>query len=58
VVDLVYGERPSRLLAAAEAAGATVVDGIEILVRQGALSLRIWTGLEPPFDVMRAAARA
>ena len=57
VVDLVYGERPSPLLAAAQAAGATVVDGIEILVRQGALSLRIWTGLEPPLEAMRAAAR-
>jgi shikimate dehydrogenase len=33
------------------------VDGIEILVRQGALSFARWTGLEPPLDVMRAAAR-
>jgi shikimate dehydrogenase len=57
VVDLVYGERPSRLLAAAEAAGANVVDGIEILVRQGALSLQIWTGREPPLEIMRIAAR-
>jgi len=57
VVDLVYGDRPSRLLAAAEAAGATVVDGIEVLVRQGALSLAIWTGREPSLDTMRAAAR-
>jgi shikimate dehydrogenase len=58
VVDLVYGEEPSLLLAAAQAAGATVVDGIEVLVRQGALSLRIWTGREPPLEAMRAAARA
>lgn len=57
VVDLVYGARPSGLLTAAEAAGATVVDGIEVLVRQGALSLRIWTGGEAPLDTMRAAAR-
>jgi shikimate dehydrogenase len=57
VVDLVYGERPSSLLAAAEAAGATVVDGIEVLVCQGALSLRIWTGREPSLEAMRAAAR-
>ncbi len=57
VVDLVYGERPSPLLAAAEAAGATTVDGIEVLVRQGALSLRIWTGREPSLEAMRAAAR-
>jgi shikimate dehydrogenase len=58
VVDLVYGERPSGLLAAAGGAGATCVDGIEVLVRQGAHSLRIWTGLEAPLDAMRAAARA
>jgi shikimate dehydrogenase len=57
VVDLVYGEQPSRLLAVAEATGATVVDGIEILVRQGALSLQIWTGEEPPLEIMRVAAR-
>ncbi len=57
VVDLVYGERPSRLLEAAQVAGATVVDGIEVLVRQGALSLRIWTGREPSLEAMRAAAR-
>jgi len=58
VVDMVYGETPSRLLAAAAAAGATVVDGIEVLVQQGALSLRIWTDRDAPLDVMRAAARA
>ena len=57
VVDLVYGEGPSRLLAAAATAGATIVDGIEVLVQQGALSLRIWTGREAPLEVMRAAAR-
>jgi len=57
VVDLVYGERPSPLLAEAEAAGASVVDGIEVLVRQGALSLQIWTGREPSLEAMRAAAR-
>jgi shikimate dehydrogenase len=57
VVDMVYGEAPSPLLAAAETAGADTVDGLEVLVQQGALSLRIWTGQEPPLDVMRAAAR-
>lgn len=56
VVDLVYGARPSQLLAAAEAAGAAVVDGIEVLARQGALSLEIWIGRKAPLEVMRAAA--
>jgi shikimate dehydrogenase len=58
VVDMVYAEGGTALLGAAAAAGATVVDGIEVLVQQGALSLRIWTGREPPLDAMRAAARA
>jgi shikimate dehydrogenase len=57
VVDMAYGRERTRLLAAAQAAGAAVVDGIEVLVRQGALSLRIWTGHEAPLDAMRAAAR-
>jgi shikimate dehydrogenase len=57
VVDMVYGGEPSRILAAAKEAGAEVVDGIEILVRQGALSLHRWTGREPSLEVMRAAAR-
>jgi shikimate dehydrogenase len=57
IVDMVYGDRPSRLIEAARADGAYTVDGIEILVQQGALSLRIWTGREPPLEAMRAAAR-
>jgi shikimate dehydrogenase len=56
-VDLVYGDEPTALLRAAQAAGATVVDGIEVLVQQGALSFRIWTGRDAPVEVMRAAAR-
>jgi shikimate dehydrogenase len=58
VVDMVYGDRPSRLLDAAGRAGARTIDGLEILVRQGARSLEIWTGLEPSLEVMRIAARA
>jgi shikimate dehydrogenase len=57
VVDMVYGERHSRLLKAAEGARSAVVDGLEILVQQGARSLEIWTGMQPDLDVMREAAR-
>jgi len=57
VVDMVYGAAPSALLSAAEAGGASVVDGIEILVQQGALSLETWTGRPAPLDTMRTAAR-
>jgi shikimate dehydrogenase len=58
VVDMVYGDSPSLLLSAAAAVGAATVDGIEVLVQQGALSFQLWTGREAPLDVMRAAARA
>ena len=37
--------------------GATTVDGLEMLVQQGALSLRIWTGEEPSIEAMRTAVR-
>lgn len=57
VVDLVYGAEPTALLKVAAAAGAATVDGIEVLVHQGARSLRIWTDREPPLDAMRDAAR-
>lgn len=41
----------------AERSGTRVVDGLEVLVRQGVLSLERWTGREAPVDVMRRAAR-
>ncbi len=56
MVDMVYSAQPSALLEAAASAGAATVDGIEVLVQQGALSLQLWTGREPPVEVMRAAA--
>jgi shikimate dehydrogenase len=57
VVDLAYGAEETALVAAARAVGCTVIDGREALVRQGAASFRLWTGLEPPVEVMRAAIR-
>jgi shikimate dehydrogenase len=56
IVDLVYREGGTALTRAALAAGVPSVDGLEILVAQGALSLQRWTGREAPLDVMRAAA--
>jgi shikimate dehydrogenase len=56
VVDLVYGAEPTPLVRWAESHGARVVDGLEVLVRQGALSFERWTGREAPLEVMRRAA--
>ena len=58
VVDLVYGSHETALASCARERGASVIDGLEVLVHQGAASLRIWTGLDPPIETMRRAARA
>ena len=55
VVDLVYGSESTQLAATCMSGGVTFVDGLEILVQQGAESFRIWTGLEPPLEIMRNA---
>jgi shikimate dehydrogenase len=57
VVDYVYAGGRSALLDAASAAGAAVVDGQELLVRQGARGFERWTGIAPPLDAMRAGVR-
>jgi len=43
---------------AAEAAGARVLDGLEVLVAQGAASFELWTGMPAPVEAMRAAVRS
>lgn len=58
VVDLVYGTEPTPLYRWAQAQGLRVVDGLEMLVRQGALSFELWTSRAAPLDTMRAAARS
>ena len=58
VVDLAYrGDgRPTALVASARGVGSRlVVDGLEALMRQGAASFQLWTGVEPPVNVMRTA---
>jgi shikimate dehydrogenase len=57
LVDLVYAGSESRLVKVARDRSARAIDGLEVLVRQGAESLRIWTRMDPPIDVMREAAR-
>lgn len=56
VVDLVYGRGPTPVEAWGLSAGSRVVGGLEVLVRQGARSLELWTGLDAPVETMRTAA--
>jgi shikimate dehydrogenase len=55
VVDLVYGDEPTPLWRWASRGSGRVVGGLEILVRQGALSFEVWTGREAPLEAMRRA---
>jgi shikimate dehydrogenase len=57
VVDFVYGSERTALARAAEAAGCNVVEGPELLARQGALSFARWFDVEPPLAQMLAALR-
>lgn len=59
VYDLIYTPRPSQLLRQAAARGCPSLDGLEMLVQQGAAALRHWSGLsEIPVAAMRQAALA
>ncbi len=54
VCDIVYNPPQTRLLKDAAASGAVVVNGVEMLVQQGALAFQLWTGTAAPVDVMRS----
>ena len=56
--DLTYGAGATPLGRWAAAGGSRVVDGLEMLVRQGALSLERWTGRPAPLEAMRTGARS
>ena len=56
LIDLPYPRTGTAV--AAEAAGGTVVDGIEVLLAQGVASFELWTGLPAPVEIMRAALRS
>jgi shikimate dehydrogenase len=59
VVELAYSRdgADTALVAAARAAGCEVIDGLEALVRQGAKSFELWTGVPAPVEMMRDAVR-
>ena len=58
VVDLLYRPALTPIQAAARAAGGTAFGGLGLLLNQAALSFELWTGQQPPLDVMSAAALA
>lgn len=58
VQDLVYRPLKTRLLAEAQSRGATALDGLAMLVEQGALAVEYWTGRVPPRDRMYEVAVA
>ncbi len=55
VMDIVYNPVETRLIRNAKAAGAKVINGVEMLLYQGAASFEIWMGCPAPVDVMREA---
>jgi shikimate dehydrogenase len=56
IVDLIYSPPATPLIERARAAGANGWGGLGMLVRQAAASFALWTGRQPPLDVMSAAA--
>ena len=55
--DLIYTPRPTCWLTAGQRRGHRCIDGLEMLVQQGAASLRLWSGRhDVPTEAMRSAA--
>jgi shikimate dehydrogenase/3-dehydroquinate dehydratase type I len=53
VMDVIYNPLKTKLLADAEKQGCKILSGIDMFVNQGAEQLRLWTGKEPPFALMK-----
>ena len=56
-IDLVYNPPKTEFLKVAETLGAKTLNGIKMLVYQGAASFKIWTGIEPPVEIMEEAIK-
>ena len=56
IYDLIYN-RPTELLALAQSQGATVIDGLGMLIQQGARAFELWTGVAAPVAIMAEAIR-
>jgi shikimate dehydrogenase len=58
VMDCIYNPLKTQLLKEAEEAGCFVINGLGMFVHQGAEQIRIWTGKEPPRELMREVVLA
>jgi len=56
VMDIVYNPLETKLLADAKKVGAKTIDGVEMLIYQGAVSFELWTDRKAPIEIMRLAA--
>lgn len=52
VMDVIYNPLQTKLLCDAQAAGCEVLSGLDMFVHQGAEQIRLWTGKEPPRELM------
>ncbi|MCU0464730.1 MAG: shikimate dehydrogenase [Anaerolineae bacterium] len=57
VYDMIYRPAQTRLMRQAEEHGGRAIGGLGMLVYQGAAAFKLWTGVEPPVEVMFAAVR-
>jgi shikimate dehydrogenase len=57
VYDMVYTPAQTKLMRQAESVGGRAISGLGMLVRQGAVAFKLWTGVEPPIDVMMETVR-
>ena len=53
VVDIIYNPLETKLYQMAKANGCKVLNGIEMLIHQGAASFRLWTGMDMPLEAVR-----
>jgi shikimate dehydrogenase len=58
VADVIPNPPRTRLIRDAEARGCTVLDGLGMLVNQGAIGIKHWTGVDPDPAVMRSTLEA
>jgi shikimate dehydrogenase len=55
--DLIYTPNPTQFLQEAKKQGAITIDGLEMLVQQGAAAFKFWLGQTPPVDIMRQSSQ-